>query len=176
MISYHPEDVRHEYCGNCHKTRQEVEAGRKKPRIIRLDDLSKEDMQEDRATLVTDDRAIREGGKLDVADYSVMAMAAHGEGAKTLSLNEFRDLTRQAGEVHSHLADMVQEGMKKRHARYVRKLRLANYSWRSIARICCGRGWEWARWEPPNNQLAGMALCERAAELHSENYREEPWN
>ena len=24
MTSYHPEDVRHEYCGNCHKTREEL--------------------------------------------------------------------------------------------------------------------------------------------------------
>jgi len=103
MTSYHPEDVRHEYCGNCHKTRSEVEAGSKKPRIIRLEDLSKED-KGDGVALVTDDRAIREGGKLDVADYSVMATAAHGEGGKTLSLNEFRDLTRQAGEVHRTIA------------------------------------------------------------------------
>ena len=26
MTSYHPEDVRHQYCGNCHKTRLEIEA------------------------------------------------------------------------------------------------------------------------------------------------------
>jgi len=176
MISYHPEDVRHQYCGNCHKTRSEVEAGSKKPRIIRLKDLRKEDNQGDGAVLVTDDRAIIEGGKLDVADYSIMATTAHGEGAKTFSLNEFRDLTRQAGEAHSQIVDLVRKGMKKRHARYVRRLRLANYSWRSIARTCCDREWEWARWAPPNNQLAGMALCERAAEMHGENYREEPWN
>jgi len=52
MTSYHPEDVRHEYCGNCHKTRSEVEAGSKKPRIIRLEDLSKED-KGDGVALVT---------------------------------------------------------------------------------------------------------------------------
>jgi len=176
MISYHPEDVRREYCGNCHKTRYEVEAGSKKPRIIRLKDLGKEDIQGDGAALVTDDRAIIEGGKLDVADYSVMAAAAHGEGAKTFSVNEFRDLTRQAGEVHSQFVDLVRGGMRKRHARYIRELRLQNHSWRSIARLCYNRGWEWARWAPPNNQLAGVALCERAAEMHGEHYREEPWN
>ncbi|MBA7657056.1 hypothetical protein ES703_64986 [subsurface metagenome] len=26
MTSYHPEDVKHEYCGNCHKTKRELEA------------------------------------------------------------------------------------------------------------------------------------------------------
>ena len=25
MTSYHPEDVKHEYCANCHKTKQELE-------------------------------------------------------------------------------------------------------------------------------------------------------
>ncbi len=25
MTSYHPDDVKHEYCGNCHKTRRELE-------------------------------------------------------------------------------------------------------------------------------------------------------
>jgi len=148
----------------------------KKPRIIRTEDLGKEDLQGDGTALVTDDRAIRERGKLDVGDYSVMASTAHGEGAKALSPHEFWELVRQAGETHRQILDLVRGGMKKRHARYVRQLRLANHSWRLIARLCYNRGWEWARWEPPNNQLAGNALCERAAELHGENYREEPWN
>ncbi len=26
MISYHPEDILNNYCGNCHKTRQQLEA------------------------------------------------------------------------------------------------------------------------------------------------------
>jgi len=176
MVSYHPEDIRNEYCGNCHKTRQEVEAGREKPRILRLRDIGKEGIHGDGAVLVTDDRAIIEGGTLDVADYSVMATTAHGEGSKALSLNELLEMTRQAAEAHSLLMDMVRGGMKKRHARYIRELRLQNHSWRSIAQLCYNRGWEWARWAPPNNQIVGMALCERAADLHGENYMEEPWN
>jgi len=176
VTSYNPEDVRHEYCGNCHVTRQEVEAGRKKPRIISTKDIGKEDIQDDETVLVTNDRAIIKGGTLDVADYSVMATAAHGEGSKALSMEEFRELTRQAAEAHSLLMAMVRGGMRKRHARYIRELRLQNHSWRSIARLCYNRGWEWARWAPPNNQLAGVALCERAAEMYDENYMKEPWN
>lgn len=148
----------------------------RKPRILRTEDLLNEDLQADGVVLVTEDRAIRERGKLDIGDYSVMATTAHGEGAKTLSLNDLREMARQANETHRHFLDLVRGGMKKRHARYIRQLRLANHSWRLIARYCYNRGWEWARWEPPSNQLAGMALCERAAELHGENYREEPWN
>jgi len=147
-----------------------------KPRILRTEDLGKEDLQGGGTALVTEDRAIRERGKLDVGDYSVMATTAHGEGAKAVSLNDLREMARQADETYRHLLDLVRGGMKKRHARYVRQLRLANHSWRLIARLCYNRGWQWARWEPPSNQIAGMALCQRAAELHGENYREEPWN
>ena len=28
MTSYHPEDIRNEYCGNCHKTRGMIEVGK----------------------------------------------------------------------------------------------------------------------------------------------------
>ena len=108
----------------------------KEPRIIRTEDLGKEDLQGDGPALVTDDRAIRERGKLDVGDYSVMASTAHGEGAKALSPHEFWELVRQAGETRRHLLDLVRGGMKKRHARYVRQLRLANHSWRLIALPC----------------------------------------
>jgi hypothetical protein len=37
---------------------------------------------------------------------------------------------------------------------------------------------EWGRdgnWQPITNQLAGVALCEAAAELLGENYQEYPW-
>lgn len=26
MTSYHPDDIKYEYCGNCHKTKRELEA------------------------------------------------------------------------------------------------------------------------------------------------------
>jgi len=148
----------------------------KKPRILRPEDLGKEDNGAEGSVLVTDDRAVRERGKLDVADYSVMASTAHGEGATVISPHDFRELAMRAGEVHGEFLNMVRGGMKKRHARFVRQLRLANHSWRSIAHHCYDRGWAWAKWEPPSNQVAGIALCERAAELHGENYMKEPWN
>ena len=148
----------------------------KPPRILRPADLIKEDIEGDGPALVTSDRAIIERGKLDAADYSVMASTAHGEGKRVLAPHDLQELAMKAGDVHGEFLDMVRGGMKKRHARYVRQLRLANHSWRSVAHLCYDRGWEWGRWEPPSNQLAGMALCERAAELHGENYREEPWN
>ena len=59
-------------------------------------------------------------------------------------------------------------------AEFVRRLRCEhNYSWRALARAC----WtEWnGDWTPPNNQIMGMALCERAAELFFEDYRQGEW-
>lgn len=47
-------------------------------------------------------------------------------------------------------------------------------SWRYVAGECHKR-WQ-ASWEPPTNQLWGMALCQIAAEFFGENYREAPWN
>jgi len=148
----------------------------KTPRILRIEDLGKEDPEGEGPALVTEDRAVRERGKLNAADYSVMASAAHGEGARVVSPHEFWELATQADETHRQLLDLVRGGMKRRHARYVRQLRLANHSWRSIADLCFNRGWAWASWAPPSNQLAGMALCERAAELQGEDYMKEPWN
>jgi hypothetical protein len=31
-------------------------------------------------------------------------------------------------------------------------------------------------WDPPDNQIWGMALCEIAAQAHGEDYRKAPWN
>ncbi len=174
--SYSLDDVREQYCGNCHKTRMEVEAGLKKPRIISADDLAAVDPSQKGTVFVTEDRAIREGGKLDAADYAVMASAVHGEGTREVSLGEISEMAEQGKKVFDDLRDLAQRRMKRRQARYVRYLRLDGHSWRSIARLCHNRGWDWVSWAPPSNQVAGMVLCERAAELHGENYRKEPWN
>ncbi len=150
----------------------------KKPRIriIGPDELDGEDLSQEGTVFVTSDKAMREGGKLDVADYSVLASAAHGEGTRQVTPDEVSELAHQGATVFDELRDLARRGMKPRQARYIRVLRLDGHSWRSIAGLCHKRGWDWANWAPPSNQLAGMALCERAAELHEENYRKEPWN
>ncbi len=47
-------------------------------------------------------------------------------------------------------------------------------SWRAIAEVCYNLGW--AKWSPPSNQIMGMALCQRAAQLLGEDYKKEAWN
>jgi len=174
--SYSLNDVREQYCGNCHKTRMEVEAGLKKPRILSPDEMVADDPSHEGPVLVTEDRAIREGGKLDAADYSLLASVAHGEGTKPVTPGDLSEMAEQGIKVFDDLRDMARRHMKLRQARFIRLLRLDGHSWRSIAGLCHRRGWDWANWAPPSNQIAGMALCERAAELHGENYRKEPWN
>ncbi|MBA7698480.1 hypothetical protein ES703_107157 [subsurface metagenome] len=60
-------------------------------------------------------------------------------------------------------------------ARIVRVLRVEEKcSWRAVAERCHNLGW--GKWSPPSNQIMGMALCERAAQLLGEDYEKEPWN
>lgn len=58
-------------------------------------------------------------------------------------------------------------------ASWVRRLRVdSDFSWRAIARSC-SREWR-APWGA--NQIAGMAICEKAAKLFQEDFMQPPWN
>lgn len=64
-------------------------------------------------------------------------------------------------------------GLKPEQAAYVRRLRVdEGRSWRGVA-WACAQAWG-GDWE--HNQLAGMALCERAAAMLGEDPNAEPWN
>ena len=93
-------------------------------------------------------------------------------------------LLRLSGDDLTHLANAaaltwelfqkeVRAAMTDERAEYVRKLRVERkYTWRSVARACSNAwGIDWG-----SNQLAGMCLCEAAAERFFENYRQPPWN
>lgn len=59
--------------------------------------------------------------------------------------------------------------------RFIRRLRVdEDYTWRAVAEACHA-AWR-GDWEPPANQLMGMALCQVAAEALRENFLEDPWN
>ncbi len=58
-------------------------------------------------------------------------------------------------------------------AKLVRHLRVTqSFSWRAVARRCA------LLWKAPwgANQIAGMALCQKAAKLLGEDFLKEPWN
>lgn len=82
-----------------------------------------------------------------------------------------REGARTANEFEAH----VRRTMTEEKAREVRDLRcVKHHSWRALSRECHLR-WGGA-WAPPSNQLMGMALCERAAEMLGEDAHALPWN
>jgi hypothetical protein len=130
-------------------------------------------------TFVTDDRRIHKKGKLDPTDMEILESAKTGEGLITIkSLEEVEELGRAACETFDAYRLFVREHMTKKQAGFVRKLRVeGGYSWRAIARSCYDQCWAgWLKWDPPSNQIMGMSLCERAAEMHGEDYQKTPWN
>ena len=69
------------------------------------------------------------------------------------------------------------KGMTLGQAAQVRQWRVdGRMTWRSVARAAYLEGWSHQGWGPPENQLMGMALSERAAQFFGENFREPPWN
>ena len=71
----------------------------------------------------------------------------------------------------------IRARMTRTRATHIRHMRVdESYSWRVIAAECHE---EWAgdaAWEPNSNVLAGMELCEAAAEYFDEHFLQSPWN
>jgi death on curing protein len=72
---------------------------------------------------------------------------------------------------------LIRARMTRERAAYIRQLRVAqSYSWRMVAAECHESWAADASWDPPSNQLAGMELCEAAAEFFNEHFLQTPWN
>ena len=124
---------------------------------------------------ITPDSSLLGQGKLDPADEQVLREAAEGGGVRIASVEQVKLLKRAAKQAvisfRAMTFDMTQE-----QAELIRKWRVdEGYSWRAIASAAFGLAEDWT-WEPSSNQLAGMAVCEKAAELHDENFMRPPWN
>ncbi|GAI95968.1 unnamed protein product, partial [marine sediment metagenome] len=52
----------------------------------------------------------------------------------------------------------------------------SHMTWRSLARAAWREKWFGRNWGPPENQLMGMALAEKGAQLFGEDYTKAPWN
>lgn len=106
------------------------------------------------------------------ADLRLIEAARSGEGMVELT----RELAEQLGAAAVETRLSFEEefaGMTQEQAALVRRLRCdQEYTWRAVASTCALEwGGDWG-----SNQLAGMALCDRAAKLHGERYMDEPWN
>jgi hypothetical protein len=107
------------------------------------------------------------------ADREFIRSAATGEGLIPITSREqLLELARAAAATKAAFDDDF-AGLTLDQARFVRRLRCVDcYSWRAVAETCAlNWGGDWG-----SNQLAGMALCERAAALLSEDPNAEPWN
>ncbi len=136
--------------------------------------------EDENITFVTDDREIHRKGKLDPTDMEILKSVESGEGLLTIkSVEELEELGKAACETFDAYRLFVREHMTREQAGFVRKLRVdEGYSWRAVARRCYGnhRFRDWLKWDPPSNQIMGMSLCQRAAEMHGEDYQRPPWN
>ena len=137
------------------------------------------------AVFVTFDRVTREAaGAIGMTPYEVMQKAKEEAPADTppeaiANLDRLIQLTPEKLTAMAEAGKQNQELFEKHirldtpRAKLVRHLRVTqSFSWRAVARRCA------LLWEAPwgANQLAGMALCEKAAKLLGEDFLKEPWN
>lgn len=124
---------------------------------------------------VTEDSSLPDkDAKIHPADAEVIASAKTGEGLIALTPEMLEDLAQAAretwGEFGSFAATITSE-----QAAFVRKLRVDDgWTWRGVAQECHD-AWN-GDWQPPSNQIMGMALCEVAAKHFGEDYMQDPWN
>lgn len=98
------------------------------------------------------------------------------QAGKRLTFEELVELGRKADERMKEFTDVV-ACMTLGQAAQVRHWRIDGHmTWRSVARAAYLEGWFCRKWEPSSNQLMGMAIVRKAAQLFGENFREEPWN
>lgn len=91
------------------------------------------------------------------------------------SSKELETLAEQARAQYQSYLKEAREKMTPERAQFIRQLRIEyGYTWRKIAHDARERFN--GTWLPLSNQLAGMALCEAAAETFGENAGDEKWN
>ncbi|MBA7541071.1 hypothetical protein ES705_33378 [subsurface metagenome] len=133
------------------------------------------EQNDEEVIFVTEDKAIHHGAILSSTDKEILDSVKSGEGMITIeSVEQLQEMAKQAAERFEEFRELCSP-MELWQARIVRILRVEkNCSWRAVAEVCYNLGW--GKWSPPSNQVMGMALAERAAQLLSEDYRSEPWN
>lgn len=133
------------------------------------------------ATLVTWDRILRQaaGG---ITPYEVLDKAiAEGKGndagqaevsrLRKLSPAELTSLADAGNKTYQLFRREIE--VNELGANRIRYLRVdRGYSWRAIARHCSHN----LKATFGGNQLAGMAICEKAAKICGEDFLQPPWN
>lgn len=122
---------------------------------------------------VSSDTSLKSGSqKSTEADQKILDSVRSGTGLITLTPEGARDLAKKAQELF-HFFQQQFTYMTHEQASFIRRLKVdENGTWRYVAEACSDAwGGDWG-----SNQLAGMALCERAAFFFNEDYQTDPWN
>jgi hypothetical protein len=82
------------------------------------------------------------------------------------SVEQFMEMAKQAQARMTEFRINIRNKMTKKRAEKVYEYYVnQKYSWRLLAMATWAEWMEDAAWNPPDNQLAGMALCEIASEV-----------
>lgn len=129
---------------------------------------------DDRPIFVTNDGALlRQSPMISETDRAVLA----AEDLVELTPDQVAALSRQANEVYREFDRDVDRAMTISRARQIKVWRcFMGCSWRRVAELAAGEWGRAAKWQPPSNQLAGLALCRRAARRLGEKPDQPPWN
>lgn len=133
------------------------------------------------AVLVTWDRVVRTaaGGmtpyealeEAKLSDKGTPAAQAEVSRLHQLKPSELTAMAEAGNKTYESFQKYIEVNLKT--AKLIRKLRVEkDLSWRAVARFCS------KLWAAPwgGNQLAGMAICDKAAKLLGEDFLQPPWN
>jgi hypothetical protein len=94
---------------------------------------------------------------------------------KSTSLDEMLALAEAADKAFRNLLALIRPHITLNRARSIREFR-RTCSFRAIAQVTYLEWGDKAKWNPPYNQLAGMALCEISAGILGEDQTQDPWD
>lgn len=98
-------------------------------------------------------------------DENILKAANTGEGMIPITPDMLRQMAIDAKAKFEKYKNHVLQIMNKARAQEVYDLRVKQKStWRAVA-LACWAQWKEADWHPATNQIAGIALCQRAAEI-----------
>lgn len=136
-----------------------------------------------KTTAITDDSKIKTASKhapvpagMTEADMSLINPGPD-KLVEITSAEDLMRLAKAAAATSDYFRSFIGKKMTRERAEQIRKLRVDDgFTWRAVAQECFGLWGDDAEWNPPSNQLAGMALCEFAAEMFEEHFMKGPWN
>lgn len=132
-------------------------------------------MTDDRPIFVTRDSAMLR--KSPMASDVDRAVVASDGGLMEVTPEQLLEFARQASDAKARFDRVVERGMTLERAKQIKVWRcMVGCTWRRVAELASEQWGTAAKWSPPSNQLAGLALCETAARRLGEDPEREPWN